>query len=313
MEWDEGERAARTPAPLRPGDRVAVVAPCGPVDEVRLARGLAVLRDELGLDVVTGEHLRDRDGYLAGADEARAGDLQDAWCDPEVKAVFCARGGYGATRLLDLLDWDAMRAAAPKPLVGSSDVTALHAAFGRELGTATLFGPMPACATISDGEPEPRSLDHLRAALFDGGAPVTGDDALVPGSARGRLDGGNLALLAALCGTRYAPAFEGAVVLLEDVHEPPYRIDRMLTQLLAAGAFAGARGIVLGSWTDCGDEAALRPLFLDRLGGLGVPILAGVPIGHGSTQLSVWLGADVAIDTESFSMECPIRDRESAA
>ncbi|GLW23298.1 MULTISPECIES: S66 peptidase family protein [Microbispora] len=299
------------PRRLRPGDTVALVAPAGPVDPVRLERGGAVL-EELGLRVVHGASVRAREGYLAGPDAARAADLQEAWCDPEVAAVICARGGYGTTRLLGLLDWDAMAAAGPKILLGSSDITALHRAFADRLGLATLFGPMPACATISDpGGPEPVTFAHLRQALFEGGtpAPITGDRVVVPGRAEGRLTGGNLALLAALCGTPYAMRGEGRIVLLEDVTEEPYRIDRMVTQLLQAGCLDGAAGIVLGSWVDCGDPL---PVLAERLAPLGVPVLAGLPVGHGSPQLSMWLETNVAIVTESCSVAGAIRDSDAA-
>jgi muramoyltetrapeptide carboxypeptidase len=284
---------------------VALVAPSGPADPVRLERGTAVLRG-LGLEVKRGAGVLDRQGYLAGPDATRAADLQQAWCDPEVAAVMCVRGGYGATRLLDLLDWEAMAEAEPKILLGSSDITALHRAFASRLGVATLFGPMPACATISDPEgPQPETFAHLRAALFEGAVPdpVVGDRVVVAGSGDGRVEapvtGGNLSLLAALCGTPYELRAEGRIVLLEDVTEEPYRIDRMLTQLLQAGCFDGAAGFVLGSWIDCGDPL---PVLAERLSPLGVPIIAGLPIGHGSPQFSVWLEADGVIDTELCSL-----------
>jgi muramoyltetrapeptide carboxypeptidase len=313
---DASIKSPHPPAPvvprrLRRGDTVALVAPSGPVDPVRLERGRRVL-EGLGLQVVLGTRLLDRSGFLAGPDEARAADLGEAWCDPRVSAVVCARGGYGAARLLDLLDWDAMRAAEPKILLGSSDITALHTAFARRLGVATLFGPMPATATLSDPPgPEPQTFAHLRASLFEGAAaaPVTGDRVIVPGRAEGPVTGGNLTLLASLCGTPDALRADGAIVLLEDVDEAPYRIDRMLTQLLQAGCFDGVLGFVLGSWVDCGDPL---PVLADRLAPLGVPIIAGLLIGHGTPQFSVWLETDGVIDTELCSLSGVFRDGERA-
>ncbi|WP_307827647.1 LD-carboxypeptidase [Planomonospora sp. ID82291] len=285
------------------------MAPSGPVDPVRLARGTAVLAG-LGLKVVTGAHVLDRDRYLAGSDAARAADLQRAWCDPAVAAVLCARGGYGATRILDLLDWAAMRAAGPKTLVGSSDVTALHRALEVRLGLVSWFGPMPAAPLLADpGGPEPRSLERLAAALFGGAESVTGDRVIAPGSAAGPITGGNLSLLAALCGTPYRLRAEGRIVLLEDVGEAPYRIDRMLTQLLGTGALDGAAGFALGSWTGCGDP---HPVLRERLGGLGVPVVAGLPVGHGTPQLSVPMGALGGIDAESCSLTWSIRYPDGA-
>ncbi|MFD1542963.1 S66 peptidase family protein [Nonomuraea guangzhouensis] len=296
---------------MRQGDTVAVVSPSGPPNAILLRRGVERL-EGLGLKVVVGEHVLGRQElpYLAGADAARAADLQAAWCDPAVSTVFCARGGYGAARLLGLLDWAAMRAAGPKTLIGSSDITALHHAFAVELGVPTLHGPMPACDVIADEKrPEPRTWEHLRAALDRQAPPVIGDLVLSPGRAEGVLTGGNLSLLASMCGTRYHPSFAGKIVLLEDIGEEPYRIDRMLTQLLQAGAFNGVRGIALGSWVGCEDP---YPVLKDRLLPLGVPILAGLPVGHGTPQMSVWLGALGAIDTESCSLAGLFRNEEQA-
>ncbi|MEV1242126.1 LD-carboxypeptidase [Nonomuraea sp. NPDC049750] len=296
---------------MRQGDTVAVVSPSGPPNAILLRRGVERL-EGLGLKVVVGEHVLGSQElpYLAGADAARAADLQAAWCDPAVSVVFCARGGYGAARLLGLLDWGLMRAAGPKTLIGSSDITALHHAFAAELGVPTLHGPMPACDLIANEKrAEPRTWEHLRAALARQAPPVVGDQVLAPGRAEGILAGGNLSLLASMCGTRYHPSFAGKIALLEDIGEEPYRIDRMLTQLLQAGAFDGVRGIALGSWVDCGDP---YPVLKDRLLPLGVPVLAGLPVGHGTPQMSVWLGALGAIDTESCSLAGLFRDEEQA-
>ena len=312
----ERARKARRYRRLLPGDRVAVVAPSGPAEPARLEAGCAVLRD-LGLDTVVGKHALDQVNLgsaepvrgdwhrLAGADADRAADLQAAWCDPSVRAVVCARGGYGATRVLDLLDWDALRAATeaslasggPKILHGSSDITALHAAFGTRLGVTTSFGPMPA-GVIADLDPAAPddSLDALRAALFGGAATLPGTRTLRPGRAEGPLTGGTLSLLAAVLGTPYAPPpAAGRVVFLEDVTEAPYRIDRMLVQLLQAGWFDGAAGFALGSWKDCGDPAELDAVFAARLGPLGVPVLAGLPAGHGPRQHTLELGAPAVL------------------
>ncbi|MFI7133079.1 LD-carboxypeptidase [Nonomuraea sp. NPDC050153] len=296
---------------MRPGDTVAVVSPSGPPNAVLLRRGVERL-EGLGLKVLVGAHALDRQplDYLAGSDAARAADLQSAWCDPAVSGVFCCRGGYGAGRLLDLLDWNAMRMAGPKVLLGSSDITALHNAFAIELGVPTLHGPMPACDLLADEKrPEPRTWESLQAALFGAAQPVRGDRVLAPGRAEGVLAGGNLSLLASMCGTRWQPSFAGRLAFLEDIGEEPYRIDRMLTQLLQAGAFDGVRGIALGSWVDCGDP---YPVLQDRLGRLGVPVLAGLPVGHGTPQMSLWLGRLGVIDTESCSLAGIVSDEGQA-
>ncbi|MEV2271766.1 S66 peptidase family protein [Nonomuraea africana] len=289
---------------MRAGDTVAIVSPSGPANATLLARGVRLL-EGLGLKVVLGEHVLDRQGFLAGSDADRAADLQAAWCDPAVSAVFCSRGGYGAARLLDLLDWEAMRAAGPKLLLGSSDVTALHQVFGARLGLPTLHGPMPACDALAD----PVTWDNLQAALFGQAPPVPGDTVLREGRAEGVLAGGNLSLLASLCGTRHQPSFAGRLVLLEDIAEHPYRIDRMLTQLLQSGAFDGVRGVALGSWVDCGDAL---PVLAERLLPLDVPVIAGLPVGHDTPQWSVWLGALGVIDTESCSLSGRLGGQEQA-
>jgi muramoyltetrapeptide carboxypeptidase len=296
-----GDPGGGGPPCLRAGDRVAVVAPSGPTDPERFDRGCAALR-ELGLEVVVGDHVLDLHpaglGYLAGDDAGRAADLQAAWCDPGISAVLCARGGYGATRILDHLDWASLARATPKLLHGSSDITALHTAFGRRLSVPTSFGPMVA-STLADAEPE--SIAHLRKALFGGGAPVHGTHALRGGRARGVLTGGTLTLLTAMLGTAHAPEpAAGRIAFLEDVDEPPYRVDRMLTQLLQAGWFDDVAGIVLGTWIGCGD---LDAVFADRLTPIGAPILAGVPVGHGPRQLTIRLGAEAELDADALVLD----------
>jgi muramoyltetrapeptide carboxypeptidase len=291
------------PRRLRRGDRVAVVAPSGHIDPGRLDRGVAVLRS-WGLDVVVGESVLDRTRHHAGSDEDRAADLQAAWCDSEVAAVLCARGGSGAARLVDRLDWAAMRAAGPKVLVGFSDVTVLHEAVAHHLGLASLFGPMPASAVFGGPEPDPTTADHLRRTLFDpqsvrvlaGPAPLTH----VGGSARGATVGGTVALLANTVGTVESRPAEGAVAVLEDVAEPAYRLDSMLTQLLRTGWFDGVAGVVLGSWADCGDGAL--ETVVERLEVLGVPMFSGLPFGHGVPQLTVPLGVEAELDADAGTL-----------
>ncbi|GGQ18350.1 S66 peptidase family protein [Streptomyces roseolilacinus] len=294
------------PPRLRPGARVAVVAPSGPVPEERLAAGLDVLRG-WDLDPVALPHVLDRHPtarYLAGTDEHRARDLQDAWCDPDVDAVISVRGGYGAQRVVDLLDWDALRAAGPKVFVGFSDATALHEAFALRLGLATLHGPMAgAAAFLKDAATQ----ESLRAALLDpGSVRVLGSDAarpLVPGRARGVTAGGCLSLLAAGIGTPDGrTSLRGALLLLEDVGEEPYRIDRMLTQLLRAGLLDGVAGVALGSWEDCGPYEAVREVLRDRLGGLGVPVVEELGFGHGTPALTVPLGVPAVLDADAGTL-----------
>ncbi|MEV5608740.1 LD-carboxypeptidase [Streptomyces sp. NPDC052225] len=289
---------------LAPGARVAVVALSGPVPEERLQAGLDILRG-WDLEPVIAPHVLDTHGeldYLAGADADRAADLQRAWCDPDVDAVLCARGGYGVQRMVDLLDWETMRAAEPKVFVGYSDITALHEAFATRLGVSTLHGPMVAAA---DFLKHARAQDHLRATLFDPESvqvitAVDGAGALVPGTARGVTLGGCLCLLAADLGTPHArPSARGGLLCLEDVGEEAYRIDRYLTQLLRGDWLTGVSGILLGSWAEC---EPVRDLLADRLGGLGVPVAEEFGFGHGDGALTIPLGVPGLLDAEAGTL-----------
>ncbi|MFJ7961209.1 LD-carboxypeptidase [Streptomyces sp. NPDC096319] len=291
---------------LGPGARVAVVAPSGPVPEERLAAGLDVLRG-WGLEPVVAPHvLRTHPalGYLAGDDRARARDLTEAWCDPSVAAVLCARGGFGAQRMVDLVDWAAIRAAGPKAFVGYSDVTALHEAFAVRAGFATLHGPMVAAGTFLS---DPATQESLRATLFEPEtvrvlAPGTAR-ALVPGRARGVTLGGCVSLLAADLGTPHARASaRGGLLLLEDVGEEPYRLDRILTQLLRSGWLDGVAGVGLGSWEECGPYEEVRAVLTDRLGGLGVPVVEEMGFGHSPTALTLPLGLPAVLDADTCTL-----------
>ncbi|MFI5664307.1 LD-carboxypeptidase [Streptomyces sp. NPDC051684] len=301
-------RPLRRPERLAPGARVAVVAPSGPVPDEALQTGLDILRG-WDLEPVVAPHVLDTHGefdYLAGADADRAADLQRAWCDPDVDGVLCARGGYGAQRMVDLLDWDAMRAARPKVFVGYSDITALHEAFAVRLGVSTLHGPMLATA---DFLKNPRAQEHLRATLFEPetvrvisavGGVGGGGGVLVPGTARGVTLGGCLSLLAADAGTAGARgAALGGLLCLEDVGEEAYRVDRYLTQLLRGGLLDGVAGILLGSWSDCDP---LRGLLMDRLGGLGVPMVDDFGFGHCEGALTLPLGVAGALDAAAGTL-----------
>jgi muramoyltetrapeptide carboxypeptidase len=275
------------------------------VPEERLQAGLDVLRG-WDLDPVVASHVLDRHrtfDYLAGTDADRAADLQAAWCEPSVDAVLCARGGYGAQRMADLLDWEAMRAAGPKVFVGFSDITALHEAFATRLGLVTLHGPMVAGL---DFVKNARAQEHLRATLF---APetvrtlVSGGGALVPGRARGVTLGGCLSLLAAELGTPHArPSARGGLLCLEDIGEEAYRLDRYLTQLLRAGWLEGLGGVLLGSWVDCDPYGEVRAMLADRLGGLGVPVAEEFGFGHCDGALTVPFGVAAELDAHAGTL-----------
>jgi len=255
-------------------------------------------------------HLYERSGYLAGSDASRLADLRDALFDASVAGVFAARGGYGVQRIVDDLD---LGSVLPKVVVGFSDITALHLALWRRMRLVTFHGPGLSWRGERTGE---ASAESLRRAVMEEGAigevlvpagaarPVT----LVGGEAEGPLLGGNLALLGASVGTADQPNLDGAIVLLEDVSEPAYRIDRMLTQLLRAGLLAQASGVVFGDTVlENGSTDDLLAVLEDRLGGLGIPVLYGLPLGHERHQQTVPLGVRARLDaaTGMFSIVEP--------
>jgi muramoyltetrapeptide carboxypeptidase len=264
------------------------------VDAARLDAGLVHLRS-WGLEVdvmpsVLAGH--ERFAYLAADDKARALDLRNAWLDARYAAVFCARGGYGVQRMIEYVDLDEL-AAVPKWFVGFSDITALHEPLNAR-GLVTLHGPMAAAVEQLDTA---GGLERLRALLFE---PSTVTDLLAPvgartvvgGVAEGVLRGGNLAMLASSVGTpTYAPP--AGVVVLEDVDEAGYRVDRLLTQLLRAGWFDEVTGVVVGDFTGTQDSVEV---IAERLEPLGVPMVAGAAIGHEALNLAVPLGLPVRLD-----------------
>ncbi|MCR3718134.1 MULTISPECIES: S66 peptidase family protein [Prauserella salsuginis group] len=289
-----------SPRALRPGDAVALVAPSGPIADDLVDQAVGALTAwGLRVEVFDGVRARHpRYPYLAGTDEQRAADFTRAWTREDIAAVVAARGGYGAQRMIDLIDWDAVRAAGPKPFAGSSDITALHAALARHLGTPTVFATMPASTHF-----DAAAAESLREALFhpDATRTIRGPSArtLAGGTATGRTVGGNLSLLAASAGTPEQQCAAGGIALLEDVGEDVYRIDRMLTQLLRSGWFDGVAGIALGSWAECGDPADVEALVLERLGSLGVPMVWELGFGHHKGALTLPLGVPATLDADA--------------
>ncbi len=287
------------PRRLRAGSKVRLVAPAGPVDEAQLARGVAVL-ESWGLVVEVGRHVLDRHPtlpYLAGLDVHRAQDLQAAWCDPTVDAVLCARGGFGSLRIIDLLDFDAMAEAGPKLFTGSSDITALHEAIGARLSVVTLLAPLIASELSFDAGAQ----KHFQQTLFTPEQVLTlsgpAAETINDGVTTGITAGGNLSLLASAVGADGAVVPpDGSIVVLEEVNEEPYQVDRMLTQLLRSGWFTGVTGVALGSWTGCGPPAEVHAVVTDLLVGLGIPIVWELGFGHCADQLTIPLGAQATVD-----------------
>lgn len=282
------------PLPLRLRDTVHVVAPAGPFDRPGFEAGLAQVSARY--TPVHRPDIFEAHRYLAGNDARRRDELAHAFLDTQARALFCARGGYGAMRLLPELP---LADAARTALVGFSDITALHLAL-QALGRVSIHGPV----LTQLGKQPPEVLARLFHLLesTEPAPPLTGSATYVPGSAEGVLLGGNLSVLTRLLGTPYMPSFDGAVLLLEDVGERPYRLDRMWTHLKLAGVFKRVAGIVLGDFTGCEEKDAaygsadvLRSLAEET----GLPCAAGFPVGHDKINHPVALGVRVRLDADA--------------
>lgn len=312
-------RPLQAPA-LEPGDRVHIVSPAGPVVPELLEEGIDRLR-QWDLEVIVDEAVYQRRppyDYLAGDDQARLQAFVDAWSDPKCRAIICSRGGYGAMRLLPQLDINAL-ISQPRLLVGFSDITALHLYVAGIGGLATLHGPVLKSLCRHDDDPH-RSADRLRQALFatsERPAPWTGLRTICNGAATGPVFGGNLSLLVALLATPYAPSLDGAIVVVEDVGEDDYRVDRLLTALRLSQNTAIA-GLVLGDFSDCdGVYVADDDIdeFLAHLGAeFDCPVVAGAPVGHGGRNVPFPIGVDAELDatagTLSFHHHAATRSAE---
>jgi muramoyltetrapeptide carboxypeptidase len=292
----------QSPVPPLPsaGGVIGLIAPAGPAD-LDLARAHQWM-GERGLTLRVFPGVSQRDGYLAGSDAIRLADLHAAFADPAIDAIFCLRGGYGCPRLLDGIDFELLK-ANPKPFVGYSDITALHLAISRYAGFVTFHGPLLNADLLGDKlPPTESSLLSLLTGQADADAILHHPQAyrlttLAPGSASGRLLGGNLALICALLGTPYALDSEGTILFIEDVNEPLYRVDRLLTQLRLAGALTGLRGVLIGDFAGIETDALMR-LMKQELAPLGIPVLAGWRSGHCDPNLSLPLGAQVELDAD---------------
>ena len=299
------------PAALKVGDTIRLVAPSSPPkDRASLETAIAAL-ETLGYNVKYSDAIFGRQGYLAGEDEVRAHDLQEAFLDKETDAILCVRGGYGATRLLDLIDWEAIE--QPKIFMGFSDITALSCALWKRCEIPSFSGPV-LMSDLKSEELDEASWGHALPLLtgekkngqlvcdpFNLSHPL----ALVEGESYGRLLGGNLTLLCSLLGTPYVPNFNRSILFLEDVGEAPYRIDRALTQLINVGVLEDVAGIVLGDfrYSDAHRKndkqqglQTLEQVFQERLSGLGVPVLMNVPFGHIQPKITLPFGSLVILD-----------------
>jgi muramoyltetrapeptide carboxypeptidase len=307
--------AWRKPLALRPGDTIAFVAPAGPVALPPLKEYASQL-EEAGYKVLIPEGIDRKEGYLAGSDERRAAELNAAFRDPKVRGVFPCRGGYGLTRILDKVDYAALR-KDPKIVTGFSDLTALHLAVAREARVVTFHSPMPTVSLRRTEKPFAFAAASFRRAVFadqykkgvagydielpaDQPKPVK----LVGGKARGRLLGGNLTLVCSTLGTRYALEPEGAILFLEEVNEAPYRVDRSLSQLRLAGVLGKVAGVVVGDFQARDEKEAkeIDRVLREYLGRLKVPVVMQFPVGHIRNNATLPHGALAELDGDAASL-----------
>lgn len=302
------------PQRLSKGDTVAVVAPSSGVSPENFEKALQNLAD-LGLKTKIGKSARATNGFLAGTDKERLADLHEAFADTEVKAIWCARGGYGATRFLPELDFNLIR-KNPKILVGYSDITALHLAIHQATNLVTFHGPV-ASSNFSD-----YAKTHVVNALMNLSAPYKVElspdnvakesnlfktETITGGKCRGRLIGGNLSLLTAMAGTPFAlQNLKGKLLFIEDVGEQPYRIDRMLTQLKQSVNLRQLAGIALGVFEDYNPKdsssQSVIQVLKERLGDLGIPVIYGLSFGHIRDQFTLPIGIEAELDTGNATL-----------
>lgn len=305
------------PKRLAPGDTVGLVAPAGPSSDDERVRYSGDLLRSLGFKVKEGEHVYDRDQYLAGADEDRASDVNTMFGDDDVDAVFTLRGGYGTQRMLPYLDYELI-ARNPKVIIGSSDITGILIAIYEKTGMVGFHGP------AAGGNYSDYALSEFRKVLMEpanrtriGEAPpfeqrpgrvekTNRVTRVNGGKAEGRLIGGNLTLVSTLMGTPYEPDFRDRIVFLEDVNEAPYRIDRMLTQLWLAGKLQSAAGIAFGKFTkteDDGNTFSIEEIIRRRCTPLGIPVVSGLMIGHIADKTTVPIGIMARLDGDTGALE----------
>lgn len=303
----------RKPECLRFGDTIGIITPASaPPEPSRIDRAAEFI-EKMGFKAKLAPHVRRRWGFLAGTDQERASDLMAMFSDSKVKAVLCFRGGYGTARLLPLLDFEIIR-ANPKIFVGYSDITSLHCAFLRKAGLVSFHGPMLNSDFLNERLPDFTRDSFLRTLMnpAPAGSICRGYrnktvKILHPGTASGPLIGGNICLLCASLGTPYQPSFKRAILFFEDLDEPPYRFDRMLTQLLNAGLLQQVAGIAIGINKNCRDPKArkckgyrqtLDDVFRERLLPLKVPIISGLPFGHVPYNATLPIGLKVTLDAQ---------------
>jgi muramoyltetrapeptide carboxypeptidase len=291
------------PKKLHKGDKVALIAPSGYAKPEKINKAIDNIK-RLGLDIVYSETIFKRYGYLAGSDNERLADLHEAFENNEVKAIFCIRGGYGATRIIDRINYDLIR-KNPKIFVGFSDITALHTAFYTKTGLVGIHG------IVGASEFSEYTLQQLNDLLFDSlqnySLSCQWNDIIVHGGAKGTSIGGNLSLLVSLIGTEFLPDFKDKIVFIEEIAEPPYKIDRMLTHLQNATNLCDAQALIFGSFYKCEPEDfnmtsvetfTVKQIISEKFSDFQKPLLFGLNFGHIPNACIFPIGVEMCVNTE---------------
>lgn len=302
------------PNALKKGDTIGIIAPASPPKEDSLIHNSVSYFEKQGFSVKLGEHLFAKNGYLAGTDEQRTSDLHNMFMDKEVKAVFCLRGGYGAGRLLDLIDFSLIK-KNPKIFVGYSDITFLQMAFLKKTGLVTFSGPMPA-VDFSEEKVDDYTEEHFWKMLTVKKKPGKLENpnvekffTLNKGKGEGKLVGGNLTIVSAMLSSDYFPRTSDYILLLEEINEQPYKIDRMLLQIKHSGLFKNASGIILGRFVNCvNDDPQKQTLNLnqvieDYFDGIDKPVIYNVKHGHVKQNLTLPFGVKYKINASRGFVE----------
>lgn len=279
---------------LKPGNMLGVCAPSARFDTEKLNLGIQALK-ELGFKVKVPEEIFKKKRYLAGDDLVRAKVINSLFLDTKIDGIICARGGFGSMRILEHLNWNGIR-QNPKPFIGFSDNTAILLAIIEKTGNWVIHGPN----VVSFAQTQKETIDAFYRILkgsFDE-IDITNGQVIKSGKCTGVLKGGNLATISHLLGTGFQPYFKGAVLFLEDIGEPAYKIDRMLTQMKMAGLFEGIKGVIIGSFENCDNDEYLEEILFEIFDEYNVPILSGLDSGHGPVNLSIFMGTQIKMNTE---------------
>jgi muramoyltetrapeptide carboxypeptidase len=285
----------KIPTYLMPGDTIAILAPASPFNQDKFNRGLIII-ESMGFKIEMPPGIFSSKGYLAGDDKHRAELLNNAFKSTDIKAILCARGGFGSIRILDKIDYDVIR-NNPKIFVGFSDISSLLTVIYEKCDLVTFHGPT--LTSLADADKE--TISSLFSILTSEKVISIHDSSTIsikPGLARGRVMGGNLTTLCHLVGTPFEPQFNGHILFLEDRGEAPYRIDRMLTQMKMAHCFENLAGMILGSFSECGEISHIIQIFEDCFEGFDFPILAGVKSGHEITNIVLPIGLEATLNSD---------------